>query len=278
MKKLLATGLVISTILLLFACGKGSGDSSTPIATQRTTSSATTQPATSTHVATTATATSSFTTTPVTTSVTTTAPTTSAATTVTTAKPTTKPTTVTTVPATTDLTELFTDYPHIVYDLARFKSIENLPAYQVFIWCKKDIEPCKSESYWDSDYAVDVFKFYYDAAELDAITLEYLGRTWDYSTILNTSNNDNAMYSFDPETNMVVLTYLIEIHELPGEDARLWVEYRNYTVIDSTHFEIEYFYQMRYGPEYIKTEIRKIQVALVNGNYIITAHYLDKQL
>lgn len=267
MKKTLTLMLALSMLVLLCACGEGGSGTST---VQTTSSSATTQPTGTSCLPTTGTTTAA--TVPVTTtqSSTTTAPT-SPPTTVTT-RPT-KPSTTASTTAETDYAHIFREYPELFYDLAWFSSADNLSAYSVFTWCRRDMEPSARESYWDSEYAVDVFKFYYSVDELDKITLQYLGRTWDYSTILNTDINDFAQYSLDPDTNMVVLTYLIEVHELPPSDPRLRIEYRKYTAIDSTHFEIEYLHQIYYGPEYIKTEVMLLGVTLEGGNYIVTYHH-----
>ncbi len=169
-----------------------------------------------------------------------------------------------------DLESRFKHYPNIVDGLGYFDSTDTLTAYAVFTWWMdfESTQPDKTESFWDDENCIDVFNHTYPVSELNEYTEKYLGRTWDYSTIVKTEEYDEAQYSYDPDSQAVVVTYMGALGG-PSEDGGGSKTYEGYTAIDGTRYEITY------STQYMGRPVDAVIVVEAKGdNYVIVSHGL----
>ena len=106
----------------------------------------------------------------------------------------------------------------------------------------------------------------YSISSLNKFTNKHFGRTWDYSTIVNTNDSDNALYSYDPTAEAVVATYFGNDWNGPGMTGPANL-FKEYAVIDDNHFEV--IYSTRYKGESIKAVIK---IEKKGNKFIITSH------
>ncbi len=169
------------------------------------------------------------------------------------------------------LDNVFETYLYGIDDLPFFDTVDELDAYDLVVWLKRKVDVLDTKSHWDQDLCVDVINHYYDKNEFDKTTNKYFGKTWDYGTIEKTSDYDEAEYSYDPDAQMVVITYTGAYGGPTGESSS-GVKYKGYTEIDDTHFEVTYERYFFMSDAEKELNDVKIGVELKDGMPIITSH------
>ncbi len=162
-------------------------------------------------------------------------------------------------------------YPRAIESLPFFDTVTELDAYDIVVWCKESVQAAKTYSLWDELLCVDVISHHYDKNEFDKITNKYFGHSWDYSTIENANDFDKAEYSYDAEAETVVIT-IMGAYGGPSDGDSSDLEYKGYTEIDATHFEVtytRYFYKQNGEKE---LDDVKIGVELKDGMPFVTSH------
>ncbi len=157
-----------------------------------------------------------------------------------------------------DPTEKFQSYPGVLHTLGFFSSADSLTAERMFSWALENLEP-NAESKDMENY---IFAYSYTVEALDALTVCYFGKTWDYSGIQDPETHDGTRYVYDGEAKTVTVVYSGAFGDASPEAT-----YESYVAIDDTHFEITYIENNWYDAPF--KVVLKLQ--LVEDQFVVTA-------
>ena len=150
------------------------------------------------------------------------------------------------------------DYPDMLHTLGYFSSVDNLTAVSIFDWATSHMEPVSETK----DMENFIFSYTYSIEKLDALTVSYFGKTWDYSTMEIVGTPGSIEYRCNAAEGTATVVYYGAFGDAPPE-----VSYEGCAVVDDTHFEVTYS-KAYWGEAPFKVVLK---LELQEGRLIVTA-------
>ena len=172
--------------------------------------------------------------------------------------------------------EILRAYTDQISWLGYFSSVDTIDALTVFKWSQCAVDLVETGEYEATDpednqtytYARKV----YAVSELDALTDQVFGRTWDYSVLDGRNEEHMYTYYYDAQAKTVIVDF-----DCRFSGAGLGIGspyYQGYEQIGDTHFVVKYYLDY-YGDE---VHGNVFEVERIGDKYIIVGNYAAEDI
>lgn len=160
--------------------------------------------------------------------------------------------------------------------LGYFSSVDKLSAMKVLEWCKMAVDPIETGEYEaidpDTNESYTCKRTVYAVSDLDAHTLNTLGRVWDYSVLEGQSLRESRTLHYDAQANTVIEDFDTRY---AGMGLNIGVPYYvSHKEVEDNRFEI--IYDLDYQGDGVPDNV--LVVERVGDKYIIVGNYAAEDI